>query len=508
MTGRDDLPVEETDVLVVGAGPTGLLAAFVLARRGVRAVVVDAKAGPTTESRALAVQARTVEVYDQLGLADDFLARAHRAARVQIGPPGRPVVVDLAAAQEGRTPFPGLHVLEQSRTEDLLVGALEAAGREVRWNHALIDLDDRTAEPGGRVRALLDGPDGHIRLHARWCIGADGAGSVVRRSLGLAFEGVTDDAVFWVADVRGATGLPEDCLTMRAGRRGFGVFYPLGPGGHARAISIATSPDVGQEEALATAREDLGVGHASVDWFSTYRVHHRVAERFRRGAVFLAGDAAHVHSPVGGQGMNTGLQDAQDLAHLLTDVVHGHVTLDALDRYERERRPVALRLVGVTDRAFGLMARRNPVTALLRRGFATVAAPLAARGVRTPLGRRVAGYVGQYRIHHHVASAPLPVWADDRAVGRRLFPTQENRPALRSLAWQLHSYGAHAARPVDLPDWIEGPLAFPADAGRWRTDRTYLVRPDGFVAAAVPTSGGLLDGETLRAAFRAHQLNA
>ncbi len=92
------------------------------------------------------------------------------------------------------------------------------------------------------------------RLRARWCIGADGAGSVVRRSLGLAFEGVTDDAVFWVADVRGATGLPEDCLTMRAGRRGFGVFYPLGPGGHARAISIAASPDVGQEEALATAR--------------------------------------------------------------------------------------------------------------------------------------------------------------------------------------------------------------------------------------------------------------
>ncbi|MEZ0163183.1 FAD-dependent monooxygenase [Kineococcus sp. LSe6-4] len=500
-------PVEHTDVLVVGAGPTGLLAALVLARRGVRAVLVDGKAGPTRESRALAVQARTVEVYDQLGLAEEFLARAHRAARVQIGPPGRPVVIDLAAAQRGQTPFPGLHVLEQSRTEELLVGALRAAGGDVRWNHALLDLDDRTAEPGGRVEALLSGDGAVSRLHARWCVGADGAGSLVRRSLGLAFEGVTDDAVFWVADLRGATGLPEDCLAMRAGGRGFGVFYPLGPGGHARVISIAAGPDVGPAEALATAHDDLGVGHESVDWFSTYRVHHRVAERFRHGAVFLAGDAAHVHSPVGGQGMNTGLQDAQDLAHLLADVVHGHVTHDALDRYERERRRVALRLVRVTDRAFGLLARPSRGTALLRRGFATAAAPLAARGVRNPVGRRVAGYVGQYRIRHHVASAPLPVWADDRVVGRRLLPTEENRPSLRSLAWQLHSYGTQPARPADLPDWIEGPHAFPADpAGRWRADRTYLVRPDGFVAAAIPTSGGFLDEAVLHTAFRAHHL--
>jgi 2-polyprenyl-6-methoxyphenol hydroxylase-like FAD-dependent oxidoreductase len=503
----DTLPVEDTDVLVVGAGPTGLLAALVLARRGVSAVLVDREAGPTRESRALAVQARTVEVYDQLGLAEEFLARAHRAARVQIGPVGRPALVDLAAAQEGRTPFPGLHVLEQSRTEELLVEALTATGRDVRWNHHLTGLDDRTAEPDGRVLALLDGPDGLTRVRARWCIGADGAGSFVRRSLGLAFNGVTDDAVFWVADVRGATGLPEDALTMRAGRRGFGVFYPLGPGGHARAISIARDEDVTADEALATARADLGVGHTSVDWFSTYRVHHRVAEGFRRGAVFLAGDAAHVHSPVGGQGMNTGLQDAHDLANLLADVVHGHVGVAALDRYERERRRVALRLVRSTDRVFGVVGRRNRATALLRRGFAAVAAPLAARGVRTPVGRRAAGYLGQYRIRYSFAAGTSPAWADDPAVGRRLLPTDENRPALRSMAWQLHSHGGRPARPADLPDWVEGPHTFRADpTGRLRMDRTYLVRPDGFVAAAVPTSGGALDVEVLRAAFRAHHL--
>ena len=271
---------------------------------------------------------------------------------------------------------------------------------------------------------------------------------------------------------------------------------------------MASGDTVDQESALATARADLGLRYSAVDWFSTYRVHHRVAARFRKGSAFLAGDAAHVHSPVGGQGMNTGLQDAHDLANLLADVAEGHVEVAALDRYERERRPVALRLVRVTDRVFGVIARRGRRTAWLRRRFSRVMAALAPRVLGLPLGARAGGYLGQYRIRYHFvpASDPLPAWADDPAVGLRLPPVGEDAASLRSFTWQLHTYGGLVTRP-DVPGWIDGPHDFGHDsAGRLRSDRLYLVRPDGFVAASLPVRGGVVDPPTVRAALDAHHL--
>src|SRR5699024_6400976 len=172
-------------------------------------------------------------------------------------------------------------------------------------------------------------------------------------------------ATFCVADLHGVAGLEPEALTARFGRRRFAILFPLGPDGHGRLIWLHGGAEPDQEEALAGAREDLGIRYERVDWFSAYRVHHRVAARFRQGPVLLAGDAAHVHSPVGGQGMNTGLQDAHHLANLLADVLSGRREETELDRYERERRPVALTLIGATDRAFGIIARTGRGTALL-----------------------------------------------------------------------------------------------------------------------------------------------
>ena len=185
-----DLPVVDTDVLVVGAGPTGLMAGLVLARRAVPAVVLDRKSGPTRESRALAVHARSMEIYDQLGLAEQVLAGAYLATRAQIRRDIGPQGFDIGAAQRGATRFPGLHIFEQSRNEQLLSSALTDAGAEVRWRHRLVDL---TSDPvDGRTTALVEGPDGLCRIRARWCVGADGASSAVRRLLDLPFEGVTE----------------------------------------------------------------------------------------------------------------------------------------------------------------------------------------------------------------------------------------------------------------------------------------------------------------------------
>jgi 2-polyprenyl-6-methoxyphenol hydroxylase-like FAD-dependent oxidoreductase len=501
-----DARVLTTDLLVVGAGPTGLMAGLVAHRRGLSALVVDGKSGPTRESRAIVIQARSMEILDQLGLVAPVLEAAQLAGRIRIREGGPALGADFASAQTGDTPFPGARIFEQSRTEHLLADALAAEGAPVSYGHALATFTaDASAEEG--VEAQLEGPDGLVTVRARWLLGADGASSPVRHLLGLPFAGVTDEATFCVADLHGIEGLEPGALTARFGRRRFAILFPLGPGGHGRLIWLHGGAAPDQEEALAGAREDLGIRYRRVDWFSAYRVHHRVAARFRQGPVFLAGDAAHVHSPVGGQGMNTGLQDAHHLANLLADVAGGLVGPAQLDRYEAERRPVALTLVRIVDRAFGVIARPGPASALVRRRARDVLGVLLPRVLASPVGRRLGGWLGQYRIHYHPlpGGASVPRWARDRAVGRRLPPTDENREALREMRWQLHSYGAAvpAARPR-VPEAVTGPRAFPADPqGRLRSDLMYLVRPDGFVAAAWPLHAGAAAGEDVAEALAA-----
>lgn len=508
-------PLLETEVLVVGAGPTGLMAALVLARRGVRAVVIDPKAGPTRESRAIVVQSRSMEILDQLGIAGPVLAGAQPVLRIQLRDGEEPVQANFSRQQEGWTPFPGAQIFEQSRTEALLSEALAEQGAPVRYGHELVSFTLGTPTTGtptaaadgtpSGVEALVHGPDGPLRLRARWLIGADGASSPVRHQLGLGFEGITDDATFCVADLHGVHGAPDDAISVRFGQERFALLFPLGPGGHSRLIWLHGDAHPEQASALAGAREDLGIRYEEVAWFSAYRVHHRVATRFRSGPVLLAGDAAHVHSPVGGQGMNTGLQDAHHLANLLADIAAGRLDASAIDRYERERRPVALTLIGATDRAFGVIARTGRGTAFLRRRARDVLAGLAPRLLATRFGAYAGGLLGQYRIHYHPVpdGEPLPRWAREGSVGRRLRPTQENRAALRAMSWQLHTYGTEAARPA-VPEWVQGPFAFPADPrGRMRADHLYLVRPDGFVAAALPLHAGAAAAADLDAALSA-----
>ncbi len=502
-----------TDVLVVGAGPSGLMLAVCLAKLGVDVVIVDGKDGPTRESRALAVQARSMELYDQLGLVDRVLAE--RSPATMLVPGTREHIfgrLELRGLAEGTTPYREVTVFEQSRNERLLVDALGELGREVLWRHRLERLEvvprSGAADGAASVIATLDGPDGEVTVRARYCVGADGAHSPVREALGIPFEGVTNEHTFYVADASGVEGLVDGAINMRVTEEHFLLAFPMGPG-RQRLLGVVRDRDRDEHGELpeslvrALVRREFGVEYGDSAWFATYRLHHRLAARFRDGPCFLVGDAAHIHSPVGAQGMNTGLQEAHNLACAFADVLVGGMPDARLDRYEAERRPVGKILVATTDRAFAAVTSDSQLARFIRGRIVPRLGPVAFRLVpRLVGGRRVFGYVSQTRIRYRVPD--VPGTPRDDVVGVRLPWTGGNYDVLRSMQWQVHGYGApeRAVRRIGAELGVEA-HAFPRDPHRrLRVDRVYLVRRDGFVVAEVvsPGTGRLLDAARRRLA--------
>ncbi|MEU4625250.1 FAD-dependent monooxygenase [Actinoplanes sp. NPDC023801] len=468
------------EVLVVGAGPTGLMLANWLTRLGVRVIVADGKDGPTTESRALVVQARSLEIYDQLGIGDQVLEAAHRAEALAPGFGARAFGrIPLGRLGAGVTAYPYIEVLEQSRNEEILYDNLRKLGTDVLWESpvtAVVQTDDG-------VEAKV----GHHTVRARFCVGCDGANSVVRKARRIPFEGVTNPHRFFVLDAAGVRGLVRDAVNVRPERTDFLLGFPMRGADNWRLIGLVrdTNGDGGldEEDARERMRRTYGVTYDRSRWFATYRVHHRVAAAFRDGPFFLAGDAAHVHSPVGGQGMNTGLQDAHNLAFKLTDVLRGTRKDGWLDRYEAERRPVARTLVATTDRLFGLITSTRLPARAVRRLVIPLLAPIAVRILPgSSGGSRLFQYISQIRIHYRLDPDAPADQRRDPVIGRRLPWTGDNHAVLRAACWQIHGYGdvvAADAPALGLPVHIFPP----APATPLRPGLFYLVRPDGFVAA-------------------------
>ena len=483
-----------SDVLIVGAGPTGLVLALWLTRLGAKPRIIDKTAEPGTTSRALAVHARTLELYRQLDLAGAVTARGHKVPAVRLWVKGEPRArVSFEEIGSRLTPYPFLHIFPQDEHERLLIARLEELGVAVERRTELVGYRDR----GDGVTARLRGPDGREEsCEAAYIAGCDGARSIVRETMGTGFGGGTYRHLFYVADVEASGPAVDGELNADLEEADFLGVFPLADKGRVRLIGTVRDERADRAETLTfddVSRriiDNLKVDVKTVNWFSTYHVHHRVAQHFRKGRAFLLGDAAHVHSPAGGQGMNTGIGDAINLAWKLKAALAGHAPDTLLDSYEQERIAFARRLVQTTDRVFMLATGEGKLAEIIRTRIAPIVFPALARfGLfREFLFRTVSQVTISYRNCALNEGRAGDVHGGDR-LPWVMVEGRDNYDALNAMAWQVHVYGgaADAVRAwcrqhrLPLHEFAWRPQYGEAGLAR---DALYLIRPDSYVGLA------------------------
>jgi 2-polyprenyl-6-methoxyphenol hydroxylase-like FAD-dependent oxidoreductase len=358
--------------LIIGAGPTGLALAAQLRWFDVPFRIIDRSLDRAHESRALAVQARTLELLDGLGLADAMVALGRTGSRLVLHLGARPVArVDIGEIGVEDTRYPFILFLSQAETERILVDHLSRSGISVERGVELVGFEPQNHS----VDCILRHPDGRDeRVRAGYLVGCDGAHSLVRRAAGFSFEGGSYPQDFVLGDVEADGPLEAGAINSFAGGGGVALFFPLGSPTTWRVIGMAprrsasgdgSIPDESPVGPLTLAELQsvvAGPTEGSVvvrdpSWLSHFRLHHRQIAHYRRGRVFVAGDAAHIHSPVGGQGMNTGIQDAWNLGWKLALAIRSTSTERLLDSYQGERWPVGRSLLRSTDRIFSVFVR-------------------------------------------------------------------------------------------------------------------------------------------------------
>ncbi|MET7847400.1 FAD-dependent monooxygenase [Streptomyces avermitilis] len=347
-----------TEVAIVGAGPAGLALAVTLAASGIDFVVLDKLAEGANTSRAAVVHARTLEVLDELGASEELIARGVQVTQFAVRDGSRRLMT--VPFDKLPTPHPYTLMVPQYETESVLLARLRALGGDVHRPHEVTSV---VQDEDGVTLTTSTGQT----LRAGYVVGTDGMHSTVREAAGIGFTGNAYAESFVLADVvmDWAPGPSEVSLTF--GTAGLTVVAPL-PNDHYRVVAtVDTAPESPDLAFVQQLLDERAPGQAKVTglaWSSRFRVHHRVADRYRAGRVLLAGDAAHVHSPAGGQGMNTGIQDGYALGRAFAT--------GQLDGYEARRRPIAQRVVAFTDRMTRIATTRSPIA----RGARNIALPL------------------------------------------------------------------------------------------------------------------------------------
>ena len=505
---------ERPDVLVVGAGPTGLTLALQASAHGARVRIVEVRTDAFRPSRAMIVHPRTLEVLRPLGVTDDLLAHGDTSPRVRLHLGARSVPVGLAQLALTDTAFPHLTLLRQADVEAVLARALIERGVAVEYGTELVDLGETADGP----RARLRNRSGEEVAACTAVVGCDGVDSAVRAKLGVGWPGGTYRREVVLADLdlaaRGAAALESGTAHVVAGSRGLLFLFPLGERATWRLLATRPIcpdlPSAGRSGPAVPADElqllidDAGLPATitHVAWSSRVRLQHRIAERYRKGQVFLAGDAAHASSPAGGTGMNVGIQDAANLGWKLAFAAHSSEPETVLASYESERRPVAQQVLALTHVIFWAESSTDAVASLLRGTLAPLLAPgvpwmvrrrrLVAEGVRLLSQLRV-GYHRRPLSEDGYPPRPVRLRAGDRLPDATV--TCDGRET--RLHEVLARPGVHVLldrRAPPLPHEVTGPYVHVHRLTSRSGTGLVAVRPDGYIGF----SSGRADDHVLR----------
>jgi 2-polyprenyl-6-methoxyphenol hydroxylase-like FAD-dependent oxidoreductase len=500
----------QTDVIIIGAGPTGLSLACQLLRYGINFVIIEKNEGVTPYSKAIGVQARTLEIYEQIGLAQKAIEQGTIAgkARMLVGGQVRGEM-DLSNIGAGLSSYPFVLMLEQSKNERLLYEYLQSQGKEVLWKTELESFSHHEEGVTVRVKSADGAPQ---TIEANYLVGCDGAKSRTRHALGLTFEGSTFERMFYVADAQVDWKFSHDALHVCLSKETFVVFFPLKGEKRYRIVGVFPEEFAKEEgdilyeeiEQRIKAEAKLDLEIQEVEWFSPYKVHTRHVNKFSEGRCFLAGDAAHIHSPAGAQGMNTGIQDGYNLAWKMAFVLKGKADEKLLDSYNEERLENARHLLQTTDRMFQFAAGSEWFLEFLR---TNVLPSLAKYILRSKAVRRVVfPLVSQIGIHYrhsflsqHAGDENFKVKAGDRMpyflVEDKSVYEKLHQPKFH---WLLFSEAQNDAQRLrtevenqyaDLVDFTVIPLS-PEVVEAFGTDKAFnlLLRPDNYVGFISPGS--------------------
>ncbi|MCH9624936.1 MAG: 12-dehydrotetracycline 5-monooxygenase/anhydrotetracycline 6-monooxygenase [Chlamydiales bacterium] len=486
--------MDQQEVLIVGSGPTGLMLAAELARYGIQCRLIDKAGAPTKLSKALVIQPRTLEIFQHLGIVERFLDRGLKLHAAN--PMSQKKRLAHVKFDHLPTPYPFILSLEQSQTEHLLTEHLTSLGVQIEREQELLHFEQTESGVVATVHNLSTQKE--EKIHTNWLVGCDGAHSCVRKQLNLTFEGEVFPDIFSLADIHLEWEYPHDELFFFLEPDGVLGIFPLPEKNRVRlifqnrALLAKTPSNAGVietdqippptlEEVQAVVAKHMG-SHAKVydpQWLAHFHINSRMTKHYRKGTVFLAGDAAHIHSPVGGQGMNTGLQDAYNLAWKLAYVIQKKAAPTLLDTYELERQSVGKTLLEATKKATYAATLHNKAALYLRNTLANYLLPR--------IQNKLATAISQIGIKYPQSSLTKGEKSGKRAPDAlinggetTLYQLWQGSKKYRLVIFSAQKNALDECK-KDYDVTVITDLTGPAKRA-YGTNAVYLIRPDGYIA--------------------------